>query len=93
MQGVTPCREPWHLSCHGGLGDKSAGNVRPVAERFQSAILICIALHAFGVQSGVQGYYPCLPCLVEGHVGGEGFGEVVEIDVGVVAPLALELVL
>ena len=36
-----------------------------------------------------KGYYP----LVEGHVGGEGFGKIVEIDVGVVAPLALELVL
>ena len=43
---LNQTREPRGLSPSGGLGDESAGNARPSAERFQSAILICIALRA-----------------------------------------------
>ena len=50
VQGVTPCREPRGPSPSGGLGDESVGNARPSAERSQSAILICIALRAYGAQ-------------------------------------------
>ena len=66
VQGDTPCREPRGPSPSGGLGDESVGNARPSAERSQSAILICIALRAYGVQSGVKGH---CPLLVEGLAG------------------------
>ena len=55
VQGVTPCREPRGLSPSGGLEDESGGNARPFAERFQSAMLICIALRAYGAQSDGAG--------------------------------------
>ena len=37
------CGVQGHCPCRGGLGEESGGNVRPVAERFQSAMLICTA--------------------------------------------------
>ena len=67
---VCPCAaEPHREGCRalalprgpspsGGLGDESAGNARPSAERFQSAILICTPLRAIAAQKRVQGFSP-----------------------------------
>ena len=61
-EGCRALALPRGLSPSGGLGDESAGNARPSAERFQSVMLICIALRAIGAQSVVQGFNPCGEC-------------------------------
>ena len=53
--------EPRGLSPSGGLGDESAGNARPSAERFQSAMLLFTTLRATRAVRGAG----ALPLLVE----------------------------
>ena len=53
-------REPRGPLPSGGLGDKSGGNTRPSAERFQSAVLVCMPLRAHGAQTGGAGGHPLL---------------------------------
>ena len=57
-EGCRALALPRGLSPSGGLGDESAGNARPSAERFQSAMLICTPLRAIGAQKRVQGFSP-----------------------------------
>ena len=57
-EGCRALALPRGLSPSGGLGDESAGNARPSAERFQSAILICMPLRGGAAQRGVQGFSP-----------------------------------
>ena len=49
----------------GDLGDESDGNTRPSAERFQSAILICMPLRGGAAQRGVQGFSPAASPVAE----------------------------
>ena len=67
VKGYYPLREPWHLSCHGGLCAIVTGNpTKPVSREARCRAAVkprpaCFpssTLRGCDAQSGVKGYYP-----------------------------------